>query len=276
MTGGRLTEFCGRLMARTGLQRANRFLFNVSLRGLGILNYRDLTASGEVHFLEKLLASYDGPGVERAGVILDVGANVGAYSRAILNIAPAAQVYCFEPHPANVRRLETALGDRVTIVPAAVGSSAGSVALYDYAGEGGSSHASLYKDVFEKLRRQAHESLNVAMITIDDFVQQRGINAITLLKVDVEGHELEVFRGASRVIEEQRVDAVQFEFNEMSILTKAFLGDFFAILPGFSFYRLLPHGWIPVTDHPVENVFAFQNIVGVRQGTPPFRVFAGR
>ena len=272
--GAQVTDLWVRFLARTRFQRVNRLLLSLGLRGLGILNYRNAKESGETHFLAKVLTCYFGSGFRTAGVILDVGANVGDYSRAILSMAPMAQIYCFEPHPGNLRHLEEALGSRVTVVPAAVGSKSGRAKLYDYAGGAGSSHASLHKDVFEKLRQQPHQSLCVNMITIDDFVEAHNIAAISLLKVDVEGHELEVFRGASKVIRERKVDTVHFEFNEMNVITRVFLTDFFALLPGFAFYRLLPDGWIPITDRPMENVFAFQNIVAVRVGTPAFSLFA--
>ncbi len=276
LIGAQITDLWARFLARTRFERVNRFLFNLSLRGLGILNYRNAKESGEAHFLEKVLACYYGSGGGANGVILDVGANVGDYSRAILSIAPTAQIYCFEPHPGNLRHLEATLGGRVTVVPAAVGSRLGTAELYDYAGGAGSSHASLHKDVFEKLRQQPYQSLCVKMTTIDDFIDEHKIGAILLLKVDVEGHELEVFRGATKVIRAQKVDTVHFEFNEMNVITRVFLADFFALLPGFAFYRLLPDGWIPITDRPTENVFAFQNLVAVRIGAPAFRIFAGR
>ena len=273
--GARITDLWVRYLARTRFHRLNRFLFNLSIRGLGILNYRNSQESGERYFLEKVLACYYGSGVTARGVILDVGANVGDYSRGILSIAPAARIYCFEPHPRNVSALKSALGTRVKVVPVALGSTSGMLELFDYDGGEGSSHASLHKGVFEGIHQQPHESQFVTVTTIDDFVVQQRIDSISLLKIDVEGHELEVLRGATRVIRERKVDIVQFEFNEMNVITRVFLADFFALLPGFAFYRLLPDGWVPITDRPIENVFAFQNIIAVRVGGPASSLFAG-
>ena len=132
------------LLARARFQRLNRFLFHVSIRGLGILNYRNSKESGEKYFLEQVLACYSKSELTKRGVIFDVGANVGNYSSAILSIAPAAQIYCFEPHPGNARLLESALGTRVTVVRLALGSTPGALELFDYAGSTGSSHASLH------------------------------------------------------------------------------------------------------------------------------------
>jgi FkbM family methyltransferase len=207
-------------------------------------------------------------------VILDVGANVGAYSAEILEIAPAARIYCFEPGPANVSRLEASLGTQVTVIPVAVGSKTGSIALYDYEAGDGSSHASLHPEVFERIHQQPHRSRIVAVTTIDDFVEQHSIDAITLLKIDVEGHELEVLKGATTTIREKKIDVVQFEFNEMNVVTRVFLSDFFDVLSDFVFFRLLPHGWIPISSRPIDNIFAFQNIVAVRSDASVLTLFA--
>jgi len=270
----RIAALLLRVLARPRFQRLNTALFTLSIRGLGMLNYRNLEESGETYFLKKVLPCYYSSGTATRAVVLDVGANVGNYSRTILKVAPGAQVYCFEPHPVNVSLLESALGTSVTVVPVAVGSAPGTLELYDYEGTTGSSHASLHKEVFEQILQRPHHSQCVPVTTIDEFVEQRGIEAIALLKVDVEGHEYAVLQGAARVIRERKVDLVQFEFNEMNVITRVFLADFFALLPGFAFYRLLPVGWIPITDRPIENVFAFQNIVAVRVAAPVFRVFA--
>jgi len=263
-------------LARARLLKLNRFMFNLSIRALGILNYRNSDESGENNLLRRVLSHYRRDDGTMRGVILDVGANVGAYSREILQITPSASVYCFEPGSGNVGILEASLGTHVTVVPVAVGSKAGSIELYDYEEGDGSSHASLHREVFERIHQRPHTSRVVPVTTIDDYVRQHSIDFISLLKVDVEGHELEVLKGATTTIREKKVDVVQFEFNEMNVVTRVFLSDFFDVLPDFVFFRLLPHGWIPVSNRPLDNIFAFQNIVAVRSDASVLALFEGR
>jgi FkbM family methyltransferase len=259
-----LTDLLARSLARARFVKFNRFMFNLSIRGLGILNYRNSRESGETHFLQQVLPYCRGKDGKSHGVILDVGANVGEYSKGILQLDPTARIYCFEPDPANAHLLELSLRSQVTVVRSALGSKSGSAELYDYEGVPASSHASLHKAVFERIRRQPYKSRFVPVTTIDDFVAQHSIDTINLLKVDVEGHELEVLKGAAATIREKKVDIIHFEFNEMNVVTRVFLSDFFDVLPDFVFYRLLPYGWLSITDRPIENVFAYQNIVAVR------------
>lgn len=254
------------IFARTSFAPLNRFLFAVSLRGLGILNYRSLRESGERNFLERILAVYGAAGISKC-VILDVGANVGNYAKEVLSITKAVDIYCFEPHPANVRKLRLAVEPMATVVPCAVGSAKGSLELFDYSDEDGSSHASVYKDVFEKIHKRPHTSHSVQVVTIDDFMQEHRIAHVALLKIDTEGHELAALVGASKSLLSQSIDVIHFEFNEMNIASRTFLGDFFELLPEYRFYRLLRDGWIPLRDRPLENVFAYQNIVAIRNGS---------
>jgi len=255
-----------RVVTRVRFVRFNRFLYLAGLRGLGVLNYGSMQESGERNFLERLLAAYRSHDGQQP-VVFDVGANVGNYAREILAIDRAVSIYCFEPHPTNIAKLRLALGSAITVVPSAVGSEAGTLELFDYADEDGSSHASVYKDVFEKIHKRAHVSHRVEVVAIDDILEREKIPRVALLKIDTEGHELAALTGASRALADRRIDVVHFEFNEMNIASRTFIGDFLQRLPGFRLYRLLPDGWIPVGDRPLENIFAFQNIIAIRDGS---------
>jgi hypothetical protein len=89
-----------------------------------------------------------------------------------------------------------------------------------------------------------------------------------LLKIDVEGAELEVLKGAVGAIKAGKIDVIQFEFNEMNVVSRVFFRDFWHVLDGYSFYRLLPFGLFPIRNYRTFfcELFAFQNIVAVRSG----------
>jgi FkbM family methyltransferase len=253
----RVFDVYARLFARRRFYRLNKGLFLMSLRGLGILNYRDETASGEYHFLRKHLQGVPRP------VVFDVGANKGDYSAAILAANMNAQVYAFEPHPGTFQRLSARMAPHgARVVNAACGRAAGQMELYDYV-DSGSAHASLYKGVIEEIHGQHSRAHTVDVIDIDSFVTNHGIEHVDLLKIDTEGHELEVLRGAARTLNEGKVAAIQFEFNEMNLISRTFLRDFFDILPNFRFHRMVRDGLVPLSEAPPLycEIFAFQNIV---------------
>jgi FkbM family methyltransferase len=147
----------------------------------------------------------------------------------------------------------------------------GQLILYDYrAGDGdggGSTHASLSHGAIVRGSDQPTSETPVEVVTLDNFCRQMNISNIRLLKIDTEGFELEVLKGAKDLISRQAIEIVQFEFNEMNPYTRVFLRDFIEILPGYRLYRLLPAGLLPLEPYvPLEHeLFAFQNVIAVRR-----------
>jgi FkbM family methyltransferase len=261
MVRGALKWVYRTVFARRQFERFNRFVFELSLNGLGILNWENSKLSGEDHFLQKFLKGRGSP------VVLDVGANVGHYAMKVRELAPTSRVYAFEAHPSAFRTLlenGNKYGFRAFNV--ACGSENGESSLFDYDGASGSEHASVYREVIEQIHRSASQKFEVKAAKLDDLVNQLEISAIDLAKVDVEGAELDVLLGFQRCLREGRVAAVQFEFNEMNVVSRIFFRDFVKLLDGFDLYRMLPSGLLPIQYSPLAcELFAYQNIVAIRQ-----------
>lgn len=252
-----------RLFARRSFYRYNKLLYNMSLRGLGILNYQNDKVSGEKLFLRRFREV-------TKGVVLDIGANIGLYSKTLYEVNNSLRIYCFEPHPLTFLELQKNLKYDVTSINAAVGNEKGTVKLYDYAQEKDSStHASLYRDVIEKIHKGSVCEYNIRSIKLDDFCRENNIQQIDLLKIDVEGHELEVLKGFENYIRQNKVNMIHFEFNEMNVISRVFFRDFWDFLPEYEFYRMLPDGLIHIEayDPLFCEIFAFQNIVAIRKGS---------
>ncbi len=254
------------LFARTWCYPWNKLLFNLSLRGLGILSDEPgpVISSGEMCLLRTLAAQW-GP----SPTILDVGAHHGEYALFVKRLAPRARVYAFEPHPRAFAVLQKqASRDGVVAVNCGCGDATGPTDLYDYAEHAGSVHATVYPEVITSLHRGRSESVRVQFIMLDEFIHERGIHQVELLKIDTEGHELKVLLGLRATLAKNLIDVVQFEFNAMNVMSRVFCRDFYAALPNYDFYRLLPDGPVPLGEYrPVFcEIFAYQNIVGIRKG----------
>lgn len=126
--------------------------------------------------------------VREGDVVADVGAHVGVYTVALARrVGPRGRVVAFEPDAANFRQLESHVrlndvGDRVSLIQAAVAKHAGTVLV---SGDGTSE---------VRVDRTPNEtSRSVPAVAIDShFTAER----IDILKIDVEGYELEVLEGA--------------------------------------------------------------------------------
>jgi FkbM family methyltransferase len=251
------------LFSRKCFYAFNRALFGASIRGLGMLNFQSETASGERHFLREYLPSMEAP------TVFDVGANEGKYSAAVLEANGNARVVAFEPHPQTHQRLLNRVSrmGHITAINAACGASAGRLTLFDRPGSSGTTHASLHEGALKQASEQETVQTIVEVVDLDTFAAENGISAIHLLKIDTEGHELEVLKGAKILLRERRIKAIQFEFNEMNIVSRVFFKDFRDLLPDYSFFRMVRDGLIPLDPYsPLKcELFVFQNIVALQK-----------
>jgi FkbM family methyltransferase len=138
--------------------------------------------------------------LERPGsVFLDIGANYGYWSRHVLIDAqrrgiPDVSVIAFEPLPANydllVENMRQVPGSDKSVCcePLAVGEATGTCFMSLSNEDPGSSFAS------------DSGSIQCSVTTIDDFVEEHNIRKVGLIKIDVEGFELRVLRGARNTI----------------------------------------------------------------------------
>jgi FkbM family methyltransferase len=253
-----------KIFARQSCQRFNERLLHLSLHGLGILNFENDAASGEHHLIHKWLPN----SIQKANpIFFDVGANVGLYSESILRQFPTALIHAFEPHPGNYTRfLERGFpSHRVKCHNIALGESQGSAVLYDRADhQEGSTHASLHEAVISQIHHQDVVAHKIDVETLDDIAQREDVQCIDFLKIDAEGHEFAVLKGAVKLLEERRIDHIQFEFNEMNVVSRSFFWDFRQLLGNYVLYRLLPAGLLELRDDVLTTeIFAYQNILAV-------------
>lgn len=255
--------FCYRaIFLRKSLLRINKFIFFLSLRGIGILNYEDEKVSGEEFFLKKLSSTLNN------SVVLDVGANLGKYSNFISTHSPQAKIYAFEPHPQTFTSLKNqAEIHKYIALNIACGDVPGNAKLYDYENKGGTSHASLYQDVIEKIHKVDSGSWDIEVTTVDEFIKDYKIQKIALLKIDTEGNELKVIKGAEKSIASNIIDIIHFEFNEMNVVSRVFFRDISQVLNNYLFFRLLPNGLISMGEYnPLYwEIFAYQNIIAINK-----------
>ena len=94
-------------------------------------------------------------------------------------------------------------------------------------------------------------------------LKRKEIERVLLLKIDVEGHELEVLKGFESYIKEGKVDLIHFEFNKLNVASRIFFKDFWEFLPNYDLYRMVRDGLVPIKVYDPTHceIFAYQNIV---------------
>lgn len=236
---------------------------------IGALNGFDHESNGELYFIEKVLPTVLQQ--QTNPVFFDVGANVGDYSIALRRNFAVAKILAFEPVESTFNILKSnTINHQISIYNLGLSDSAGTGVLYNTVTDTNNQIASVYKDVFAEVFNNDSElqPVNFQMDTIDAFCGRNSIDRIDFLKIDVEGHELFVLKGAKNAILNGRIRVIQLEFNTHNLYAKVSLRDFYTLLKGYHFYRLHQRNLVRLGDYiPVNEIFTAQNIIAIHPDT---------
>ena len=150
-------------------------------------NNCDMATNGE----PRILRTY----MPRCRVVFDVGANISDWTRMALTINSLLDVHCFEPSKDTFQVLNQlqASFPSVRCNNIGLGSAAGEAQIFVFAP--GSVLNSLYRRI--GINSADHQTVRetVQIDTFDNYCHENNIDVVDFVKVDVEGHELEVFNG---------------------------------------------------------------------------------
>ena len=150
----------------------------------------------------------DHMGIGDPSVVFDVGAHLGQTALHFRKSFPSASIHCFEPTDENFAKLKAnTKGKRlIRINQFALGSARTSVIMKT--GQSDQTH----QVIRNREKTPPNEEMPmVRMETIDSYMKDEGVADIDLLKIDVEGYELEVLEGANDALERRRIKAILAE-----------------------------------------------------------------
>jgi FkbM family methyltransferase len=216
-------------------------------------------------------------------VALDVGANIGDWSRHLLQIAEKhevpATIFGFEPVPGTHRTLVSNLSDAIAAkrfipVPHAVSNTQDPVIMHVLAVNAGRN--SLYKPQSGEITAP----ISVECTTLTAFAAANSLERIHLVKCDAEGHDPKVIMGALPLLKAQALGVLQFEYNHCWVESRHFLKDIFEEIRGLPYViaRATPGGiegfetWHPELEKFIEGnyLIVHHNCVealGLRMGS---------
>lgn len=262
-----LKQYIGRLVVgiiRYLSRRAKIDLIPLAYSENGITKSYSYQASGEIFFISSFLKSR----IKKTHpVFIDVGANKGDYSDLLLKSFPHSKIFSIEPNPHTFSLLKERLSDKINVFQLGVGKTNDTLNLYFNQDDKTSVQATSDPEILKTISKtEVLECISVSIETLDNFCEKNTIDEIDLLKIDVEGFELEVLMGAKKLLENCKIEIIQFEFNEVNIVKRRFLKDFYEILPDYEFFRLDENRLIPLNHwQPKHEIFMFQNILAIRK-----------
>lgn len=228
----------------------------------------DMKVNGESWLIAQAIAKLADDGEFHAW---DVGGNVGEWTELLLEAAARSgvqvQVDLFEPAPGALAGLKQkfAANPVVRLHPIALSSRSGT-AQFEVVGP------SAGTNTLNRTHSPDAELIDVIVATGAQWHGESGKGHVHLIKIDAEGHDLEVLRGIETLLDAGQVDLVQFEYNWRWLLNGSSLRKLFDLIAGkeYAIGRLLPDqlelydSWNPELDRFFEG-----NYVLVRNGIVP-------
>ena len=150
--------------------------------------------------------------------VLDVGANVGDFAKLAREVFPSAAIYSFEPLPDCFARLRAALPGDANFFPIESGVGRRDETLDFYRSFHSPSSSFLKMEEFHKQAfpethdGQESQPLKIDVRTLDGLLAGKDLRDNVLLKLDVQGFELEAIAGASATLECSRVVIIEMSF----------------------------------------------------------------
>jgi FkbM family methyltransferase len=166
-------------------------------------------------------------------VAFDVGAHGGEWTDIVLKYSPNAKLVLFEPSSFLFESLHTKYNvhRNISVFHLGLSNKTGNLILYNP----GSPLAGYY---FRPGCHNQDLAETIPVTTMDIFCLQHNISHIDLLKIDTEGAELDILRGASNLLVSKSIDVIQFEYGGTYLDSKITLKEVFDFLM-FHGYKIL-------------------------------------
>lgn len=228
----------------------------------------DMETNGELRVMRQFLPC--------SSVVFDIGAHVGEWTNRALEINPQLQIHCFEPGRDNFTKLAAGVqSGQVVCNPFGLSSRQGEQSFFIYRDAPGLNSLYQRRGLEDGWGLETtHETETVRLNTLENYCREKNIETIDFMKIDVEGHELEVFKGGRSLFAENRVGIIQFEYGGCNIDSKVLLKDLLEFFEGtaYRFYKIFPDRLkhVPRYDQRLEN-FKYQNwlLIGEAAGSRP-------
>ncbi len=193
-----LTHYCSQPISIEPHQATNRNL------GYDQCN---MQTNGESHVIRHLIKS--------KMTVLDVGAHVGDWTREILRINNHVKIYAFEPIVQNYQELRKKFEANRTVSTfnLALSDNSSNDSMFFYDTPKASKLSSFFhRPILDSSLHAIPHEIMVTTITLDAFCKQHKMHHIDFLKIDTEGAEFRILKGAKDMLARQAISFIQFEY----------------------------------------------------------------
>lgn len=200
--------------------------------------------------------------VKPSDTVFDVGANIGFYTIWMSKFVKTGTIHCFEPDSKTIKKLElnikkNNLDSIVKINKCAVGDNDGEVNFTE--GMDGENHIAAIDD-------ESLPVISCKILKLDTYVSQQNIDRIKYIKIDVEGFEYFVLKGAMNLLQTKKIDIIQIEVNDTIKQAGIVVEDILKLIDKFNYtlcsYNVELNQLAPVNySTKRENYFVVSSLV---------------
>lgn len=215
---------------------------------------------GILHVMKNILKSDD--------IFIDVGSNIGLMALAASKfVGLQGIVYAFEPNPETFEILKNNIElnqlKNIYVFNIALGSEQGNSFIFNSSDQNRGKSSLLKPHILKESGKE------IRVETLDEFVCKKNISKIKMLKIDVEGWELEVFKGAKDLLSSKKAPIICFEYSEELPSYNGNLLDLYKFIVSINNYKIfklikgkeIESGLIEVSDTKDlphhDNLFCF-------------------
>jgi len=169
-------------------------------------------------------------------VIYDVGANIGTWAKLALTIFPGAEIECFEPLPDHTKKCVELFSKypNVKVHTVALGATNYTDNINVVSLTDASSLLELSEDCKEKYHLSVTGKVEITVKKLDDFIAVNNLNMPDVIKLDIQGFELEALKGASETLKKTKYVLTEVSFTEF-YKGQAYFSDIVCYLNTYGF-----------------------------------------
>jgi FkbM family methyltransferase len=219
----------------------------------------------EIKIIERFIA----PGQ----VVFDIGANIGLWTKEVLNKCPNVQAHVFEPAPSTYQTIledfaESIKDGRIITNNFAISGEEEIRDFYYYETYTGGSTFHRRSELEKQSNLGTPKRFQVLSTTLDKYAKTNTIEHINFVKIDTAGGEWEALQGAKKLLEKGKIDYIQFEYGGTFLDANTTLKQVFEYLDSFRYllFKILPNGLehIPHFLPQYEN-YEYSNFLAVNE-----------
>jgi len=182
----------------------------------------DFITNGEAWLIEKVACG--------ARTVFDVGAHEGMWTKLFLSKNSDTQVYAFELIKETYEVLCAKLAGQNNVCAYNLGLSDQNRTCEAEYFPNKNYVSRIYMQKNNPVRRAQSTIIEAQLVTGSDFCLKHNIDHMDFLKIDTEGHDYYVLLGLERLIRNDAIDIIQFEYGRANIYNKTLLLDFYELL----------------------------------------------